>query len=69
MRVAERIEFEHDPLAYAEAVENATDQGDDLDIGLRLGDADEFNADLVELTEIGPFAAVRNGTSDRRRRI
>src|SRR6185437_7822027 len=50
-RVAERVELELGARQDAELVEDAGAGGDDLDIGLRLRDADQLDADLMELAE------------------
>src|SRR5688572_31337123 len=50
-RIAERVELELDPVLETELVEQLRSQGDDLDIGGRLGRADDLGVELVELPE------------------
>ena len=47
--VAEGVDFEGDAVRDAEGVEHVVAEGDDFGVGERLGGADEFGADLVEL--------------------
>ena len=49
--IAERVELEHDAPADPERLQNPAAQRDDLDVGLRLGDPDQLDADLVKLAE------------------
>src|SRR6516225_1522647 len=49
--IAQRVELEHDTLTYPEHVENSAAQRDHLDVGLRLGRADQLDPHLVKLAE------------------
>src|SRR5262249_46657168 len=49
--VAQCVELEDEVRTKAECVENAAAQRDNLDVGLRLGHADQLDPDLVELAE------------------
>src|SRR4029077_16229987 len=49
--IAKRIEFEHHAVTDPEFLEDARTQRDNLDIGLRLRYAEQFDPDLVELAK------------------
>ncbi len=51
LAVAERVDLQHRPVAHAERVEHIGGQGDHLDIAERIGDAQQFDPDLMELAQ------------------
>src|SRR5439155_12726098 len=55
LRVAQGVELEHDALTDTERVEDAPAQRDNLDVGLRLRNADQLDPDLVELAKPSPL--------------
>src|SRR5205823_3249843 len=58
LRVAQSVEIEHNALTDTERVEDAATERDNLDVGLRLSDANQLHADLVELAEPSPLRAL-----------
>jgi hypothetical protein len=70
--VAERVELERHPRD-AELFSSCAPEGDDLDVGLRLGGADDLGVELVELAEAallrplvaegGPWVATFSGAN------
>ena len=49
--IAECVEFERHPVSDAERLQDAVPERDDLDIGLRLRDAQQLDADLMKLAK------------------
>ena len=50
-RVAERVELERHALDDPELLQQLVAEGEHLDVGLRLGRADDLGVELVELAE------------------